>query len=233
MGSRLFKEGQRISGKKLLLLVLFFCLPLLFISGQENPIDLVLILDTSSSMSGSYQNTIDYVTGGFLKEFLRIGDTFHLISFSDTPRLEIVRRIEGPGDIETLIGRLFLMYPLDPRSDISRALAYGEQYVASIPGTRQKKVVFVSDGDHSPPPEGTAGDPLQNRIAGTTARLSQAGVDFYYVPVPILGTGPSSGRSRMQPAVPPAPATQAQQTAPPVPATTPRPQQPAAPAQQA
>ena len=50
-------------------------------SGQGNagPMDLVVVLDTSASMSSSYRETSDYLIGPFLREFLRIGDTFHLI----------------------------------------------------------------------------------------------------------------------------------------------------------
>ncbi|MDR2757940.1 MAG: VWA domain-containing protein [Spirochaetaceae bacterium] len=226
MVSRIYKEGKQISAKKVFLLVLLLCWPFFFVVGQEKPLDLILILDTSSSMSGSYQKTLDYVTGNFLKEFLRMGDTFHLISFSDTPRLEITRRIAGRGDVETVIGRLFLLYPLDPYSDISEALAYGERYAASIPGTRGKKVVLISDGDHSPQQGGTEEGSIQNLISQTTARLNRAGIDFYYVPVPVVGNGPSSGRSRMlpipnrpaaQPAVPPASPRQTPQAQTPVP----------------
>ncbi|MFP3089277.1 hypothetical protein LQZ21_03000 [Treponema sp. TIM-1] len=179
-------------------------------------------------MSGSYQKTMDYVTGSFLKEFLRIGDTFHLISFSDTPRLEITRRIQGWGDVETIIGRLFLLYPLDPYSDIAGALAYGEKYVASIPGTRKKKVVLISDGDHNPRPGGTTEDSVQHLISQTTDRLNRAGIDFYHVPVPVVGNGPSSGRSRMLPI----PAAAARPTAPPVPPRQPASSQAGPPAAQ-
>jgi hypothetical protein len=216
MVSRIRKEGKQISGNKLFFLALLVWMPLFGVFGQENPLDLVVILDTSSSMSGSYQKTIDYITGGFLKEFLRIGDTFHLISFSDSPRLEITRRISGWGDVETVIGRLFLLYPLEPYSDISGALAYGERYVTSIPGTRKKKVVFISDGDHNPQQGGGAEDPIQNLISQTTTRLNQAGIDFYYVSVPVTGNGPSSGRSRMPPrqTIPQAPPAADRATAP-------------------
>ncbi|MDR2631197.1 MAG: VWA domain-containing protein [Spirochaetaceae bacterium] len=222
MVSRIYKEGKQISVKKIFLVALLLWVPFFFAFGQETPLDLILILDTSSSMSGSYQKTLEYVTGSFLKEFLRMGDTFHLISFSDIPRLEITRRISGWGDVETIMGRLFLLYPLDPYSDISGALAYGEQYVVSIPGTRKKKVVFISDGDHNPRQGGRVEDSIQNLISQTTARLNRAGIDFYYIPVPLAGTGPSSGRRRMLP-IPDRPVTPVQAPpAPPVPSRPPQ-----------
>ncbi|MCL2478973.1 MAG: VWA domain-containing protein, partial [Treponema sp.] len=93
-------------------------------SGPANlsgPMDLILLYDTSASMSDYYKETADYLTGPFLKDFLRVGDTFHLISFSKTSRLEISRLVEGVGDVETIIGRILLMYPIDPESDIPGA----------------------------------------------------------------------------------------------------------------
>jgi hypothetical protein len=168
-----------------LAVLLFFCGALFPAFSQESPIDLVLVLDTSSSMSDSYREVLNYVTGPFLREFLRIGDTFHLISFSDKPRAEISRRVEGGGDVEIIIGRLFLMYPLDPASDISGALNYSEQYVSSLPASRAKKVVFISDGNAS-------GEGLIN---GAGPRFKQRGADFYFVKVPLAGSGPSSGRA--------------------------------------
>ncbi|GHV01218.1 hypothetical protein FACS189483_11370 [Spirochaetia bacterium] len=132
------------------LLVLFLMVIFPVASQTASPIDLIVILDTSSSMNASYQQVNTYVTGPFLREFLRLGDTFHLISFSDAPRTEVVRRIEGVGDMETIIGRLFLMYPLEPYSDIGGALDYAERYIAALPASRQKQVVLITDGDHNP-----------------------------------------------------------------------------------
>jgi hypothetical protein len=79
-----------------------------------------------------------------LKEFLRKGDTFHLISFSETPRIELSRRIEGEGDYRTIIGRLLLLYPLTEGSSLENAAAYAERFVAELPPARQKKVVFFT-----------------------------------------------------------------------------------------
>jgi hypothetical protein len=179
-------------------LVLFLGLLPLMPAQESNPVDLVLVLDTSSSMSGSYQEVVQYITGPFLKEFLRIGDTFHLVSFSDIPRAEISRRVEGTGDVETIIARMLLMYPLDIYSDIPGALEYSERYVASLPGARPKKVIFISDGDHSPGPgssrSGLDAAAVQKSITDAGSRLRQRGVDFYFVKVPLAGSGPSSGR---------------------------------------
>jgi hypothetical protein len=79
-----------------------------------------------------------------LKEFLRKGDTFHLISFADTPRMEISRRIDSEGDYRTIIGRLLLLYPFAQGSSLENAAAYAEAFVSELPSSRQKKVVFFT-----------------------------------------------------------------------------------------
>ncbi|MDR2257511.1 MAG: VWA domain-containing protein [Treponema sp.] len=168
--------------------------------GQE-PIDLILLLDTSSSMSGSYGEVNNYMTGAFLKEFLRIGDTFHLIPFSGTPRVDISRRVEGRGDVETIIGRMLLQYPLEPGSDISAALSYAEKYAATLPA-RPKKIILLTDGNTVSAPGGAAGtaDPagFQNLIAETKTRLGRQGIVLEYVKVPLTAL-PSSGRPPQAP----------------------------------
>jgi hypothetical protein len=147
--------------------------------------DVVLLLDTSASMSSYYLEVRDYLSGPFLREFLQLGDTFHLISFSDRTRLEISRRVDGQSDIETIVGRLLLMYPLDPYSDIVSALRFAERYITSLPSSRAKSLVFISDGDNNPAP-GTRLESVnvQNLIAEIATRLNRSGVSFEFIPVP-------------------------------------------------
>jgi hypothetical protein len=157
-------------------------------------------------MSGSYEEVSNYMIGPFLREFLRIGDTFHLISFSDVPRTEISRRVQEAGDVETIIGRILLMYPLDPYSDISAALNYGERYVSSLPASRQKKIILISDGDHSPRQGASAsgGGTFQDIIAASSARLNRMGVEFQYLSVPLgAGTAEIASRGTDSPAASP------------------------------
>ena len=145
--------------------------------GQNEPrnagsIDLVLLLDTSTGMSSSYDNVNNYITGGFLTEFLRIGDTFHLIVFSQTPRLDIARRVEGRGDVETIIGRMMLQYPIERGSNVSAAISYAEQYVSVLPG-RPKRIVLVTTG----------GSDTANLVTAANQRLSHVNAAFNYVQV--------------------------------------------------
>jgi hypothetical protein len=182
---------------------------------RRGPMDMVVLLDISSSMSEFYQEVSTYITGSLLQEFLGLGDTFHLISFSDKPQLEISRRIEGQGDLEVIIGRMLLLYPLDTYSDISGALAYTEGYVSSIPGQRPKNMLLISDGDHNPPPGSPIidGPGFQKLLTDMQSRLSRRGVRFEFLKVP------EGLNRRPRPAVPlvqPVPRTPVPQTSAPV-----------------
>jgi len=157
-------------------------------SNEQKAIDLVVVLDTSSSMYVHYKEVSDYVIGPLLKDFLRYGDTFHLISFSSVAKTEISRKIEGIGDIETIIGRLLLLYPLDNYSDIVAALQYAGRYLADLPENRAKTVIFITDGDHSPGPTSPYKDlskeNLEKAISDAAGKLKGNGWIFHYVRVP-------------------------------------------------
>jgi hypothetical protein len=225
-------------------LVFFLILGALFtVSGQEGPVDIVLLLDTSSSMSASYRELNDYMTGKFLRDFLRTGDTFHLIPFSGRPRLDISRRVEGRGDVETIIGRMLLQYPLEPWSDIAAALSFAENYVAALPA-RPKKIVLLSDGDPSPQPGSSSpaldAAGLESLIRSAKDRFGRQSISFDYVkvspgaPAPLANL-PASGRPALRPVPeaapagtgrPPAPQTVQPVTPPPVPPPDSTPRQP-------
>jgi hypothetical protein len=129
-----------------------------------------------------------------------------LISIADTPRREIARRVEGVGDVETIISRLFLMYPLEPASDIPAALDFAGQYVSTLPDTRRKIVVLIT----------SKGQPVQTEAA---ARLNRPQMEFHLVQFPFGGRGPLSGRSGLRKTTPQqARAASPVQTTPPVPA---------------
>jgi hypothetical protein len=177
----------------------------------ESSIDLIVLIDTSSGMSGYYQEFLKFISGPFLREFLRIGDTFHILSFSENTKTELARRIEGVGDVETIIGRLYLLYPLENRRDLSKALDYAWKYIAALPPDRPKKLVIFT-------------------AAQETAQFTRAGTDFYQIRFPLTGAPISSGRPpRPAPAQPPAQQTTQAPSAAPAqsPAAPARPQQPA------
>jgi len=163
-----------------------------FAFGQNSEtIDLLLLLDTSSAMGSSYEKVNDYITGQFLSEFLRVGDTFHLIPFSSNPRLDIARKISARGDIETIIGRMLIQYPVETGNNVTSAVNYAESYIATLP-PRPKKIVMVS----------AAGPETSGIINQVKQRLKSKNATFDFVSVtnavpgsPNLSNPPGSGRT--------------------------------------
>ncbi|MDR2143403.1 MAG: hypothetical protein LBP29_03435 [Treponema sp.] len=146
------------------------------LSAQNAPKDIIVLVDTSSSMSSFYANVTDYLTGPFLEENLNLGDTFHLISFSGKPRFEIARRIIDLGDVQTINGRIFLLYPLEPVSDIAAAISYGEKYTGIIPSGRQKRIFIIGDSELKD---------VEGLINAAEARLRESGTTIRYLKVPL------------------------------------------------
>ncbi|MDR1903886.1 MAG: VWA domain-containing protein [Treponema sp.] len=151
---------------------------------ERNPIDLILLLDTSASMSEYYPQLNGYLTGPFLKKYLQVGDTFHLISFSSTARLEISRRIQELGDVETVIARILLMLPVYPDSDIAGGLNYAEAYAASVPGERSKKIVLVSDGNLNGNSFSDQSLTIDKIVSASALRLKKDRIELEFVSIP-------------------------------------------------
>jgi len=169
------------------ILAVIFILFAIFIYAQNNePIDLLLLLNTSSGMSSSYENVNNYITGSFLSEFLRVGDTFHLIVFSQSPRLDIARRISQRGDVETIIGRMLLQYPVENGNNLAAAITFTENYVSTLP-SRPKKIVLVTTG----------GQDITNIVSAAKNSFISKNATFDYVQASSgqpLANLPKSGR---------------------------------------
>jgi hypothetical protein len=179
--------------KKVLNFFLLSLMAVLFSHSQEQPVDvrnsggsinrigrvdLIVLVDTSSRMNGHYREFLEFVSGPFLREFLRIGDTFHILAFSDHPGIELVRRIEGVGDVEIIISRFYLLFPFEGSPNVKEALNYAENYIAALPRRLKKLVLFTAE------PE-----PVQ---------FTRPDTDFYLIQFPLSGPLPSSGRPPRQ-----------------------------------
>jgi hypothetical protein len=173
--------------------------------------DIVVLFDMSRSGPDEpfdalvhFEETRDYITGAFLKEFLRKGDTFHLISFGETPRIELSRRIEGEGDYRTIIRRILLLYPVAQNGSLENVAAYAETFVNELPPVRQKKVVFF-----------TARSGVTAMELGV--RFNNENTDVYLATIPASFGTLTSGRSMMNaPPEPPVVVTAYPPVSPPV-----------------
>jgi len=117
------------------------------------PIDLVLLMDDSASVFRWSKEVDDYLLGPFIRDYLRLGDTVHLLSFASTVDVDAVRTISGEDDIKAILGQLFLLYPIKPHTDFIAALDFLAKYVRGLDSTRKKLIVIVTDGVQDPPPE--------------------------------------------------------------------------------
>jgi hypothetical protein len=169
-------------------------------TSATRPFDVIVLFDVSASTSGYYidgtRSTRKYATDDFLKEFVFRGDSFHLISFSETPRLEISRKIENDGSINTIKDRLSLLLPIEPYSDINAAISYAEEFAATLPSARPKQIVVFSDGIDTPSVSEVIKSPTFD-AGETEERFKEAGYSFFYIKEPVTAP-PVSGRRPAQ-----------------------------------
>jgi len=118
----------------------------------EGKVDLVVLLDSSKSMFQYYNQVVDYVLTETVREYVRFGDSFHLLSFSDSTQLEIAQVLRTEPDLRSVIARLYLLYPLGRNTDLVTALRNVYQYVDDLPAGTTKHIILITDGMHSPAP---------------------------------------------------------------------------------
>jgi hypothetical protein len=163
------------------------------IGGDSDATDVVVLLDLSQSILPYFQDVTDYVVASVVKDYLRKGDTFHLLSFGETAQSEIAQRVEGETDVKSILGRLYLLYPLARYSDFVGALSYLDQYLADLPESRRKIVVVITDGVNNPPPGspsyGMSADKVADAIETAAGRIRANGWPVRIVKLPFPKPG--------------------------------------------
>ncbi len=125
----------------------FSCLCL---ASAEDRADVVVLLDSSESMFPYFEPVVEYIVTKVARDYLRQGDTFHLITFSDDANLEMVQTINKEEDVRSVISRLYLVYPFGKNTDLLSAVDYLKQYVQVLPKKETRLIVIITDGVHSP-----------------------------------------------------------------------------------
>ncbi len=119
---------------------------------DSGSIDLVLLIDDSASVLQWSRDLDAYLLGPFVRDYLRLGDTVHLLSFGSSTSLDFVRKLAGEADLKAILGQIFLLYPIQRHTDFIGALDYLTSYVKSLDPARKKLIVIVTDGVQDPAP---------------------------------------------------------------------------------
>jgi hypothetical protein len=120
-------------------------------AAAEN-MDLVVMVDTSESMFPYFDDLMNSLIQDLLTAKLRRGDTFHLLSFSSSPEVEISLEVNSQEAAARAFGRLLLLHPLGRYTDLVAALRFLHTYTKELPETNPKRILLLSDGVHDPPP---------------------------------------------------------------------------------
>jgi hypothetical protein len=161
--------------------------------GDADAADVVVLLDTSQSTMPYFQDVTDYVISSVVKDYLRRGDTFHLLSFGETAQSEIAQRVETEADVKAVLGRLYLLYPLARYTDLVGALSYLYQYLADLPESRRKVVIVITDGVNNPPPAsptfGMRAENVTSEIEAAASRIRANGWPVHIIKLPFPKPG--------------------------------------------
>ena len=160
-------------------------------AAAQDRVDLVVLLDSSQSMFPYYNQVVDYVLSETVREYMRFGDAFHLVAFSDSTQVEIAQVLRTEQDLKSVIARLYLLYPLGRNTDLVTALKNVYQYVSDLPEGSAKHIILITDGMHSPAPAtqyaelDAAG--VRSEIDRSAARIRERGWTMRIVRVPFDG----------------------------------------------
>ncbi|WP_041866044.1 vWA domain-containing protein [Sediminispirochaeta smaragdinae] len=187
---------KRSDGRRRVLLpVAIFLLFIFSGSGAltAQSVDAVVLIDTSESMFSYFDATRDYLIHRILTEELKIGDSFHLLSFSDRPEYEISRKLKGVEEIKDVIARLMLLQPLGHYTDLVAACKELYDYTSDLPLETQKEIFILTDGIHDPPPGSPY--PVSSRngedVSDIAASMRRNGWKVHIIQFPIVASDAS------------------------------------------
>lgn len=175
--------------KKLLIgiMVFFLLSPLIF----SEEIDTVILLDTSESMLPYFQSTVDYLIGDIIRNQLKIGDTFNLLTFDSKPNYEMSRKLKSEKDIQDILARILLLQPFGKYTDLVSAIVYVNNYTIKLPISTKKKIIILTDGVNDPPPGSMYNNikSYSGKIKTITDNMIRQGWDVSLIRFPLKQVG--------------------------------------------
>ena len=159
--------------------------------------DLVVMVDTSESMFPYFDDLMNSLIQDLLTAKLHRGDTFHLLSFSSSPEVEISLEVNSQEAAARAFGRLLLLHPLGRYTDLVAALRFLYTYTKELPETNAKRILLLTDGVHDPPPgsPNRGADEVSKSIDETAAAIRAQGWTVSILKVP---PQPASGEAGLK-----------------------------------
>ncbi len=154
----------------LLAIAMFGILAVAAVPASAENIDLVVMVDTSESMFPYFDDLMNYLVQDLLTTRLHKGDTFHLLSFSGAPEVEIALEVNSEEAAQKAFGRILLLHALGRYTDLVSALQFLSKYTNELPETNPKQILLITDGIHDPPP----GSPNLQNAEAVRAAIAQA-----------------------------------------------------------
>lgn len=171
------------------LLCFFFTLSAL--TGQtarHTAADIVVLMDTSGTVLPYYEAINKRVLQSIISKFIRIGDTFHLLSFSAVPLYEMSQKVDSEADLSRIVSRFMLLYQLGQSADFLSGINFAEQYMKELPSKQDKILIIISDGIFNPPASSPyrhySGERVKTELAKRSASIRAQGWKVYYVKLP-------------------------------------------------
>ena len=155
---------------------------------RHNTADVVVLMDTSGTVLPYYEAINKRVLRSIISKFVRVGDSFHLLSFSAVPRYEMSQKIDTEADLSRVVSRFMLLYQLGQSADFLSGIHFAEQYMKGLSVRQEKILIVISDGIFNPPASSPyrhySGEQVKTELAKTAASIRTNGWKVYYVKLP-------------------------------------------------
>ena len=172
--------------------LVFFCLTISALNAQtvrQGTADVIVLMDTSGTVLPYYEVINQRVLQSIISKFVRIGDSFHLISFSAVPRYEMSQKINTEADLSRVVSRFMLLYQLGQSADFLSGINFAGHYMTQLPSQQQKILIIISDGIFNPPASSPyrnyTGEQVKTELAKISASIRANGWKVYYVKLPL------------------------------------------------
>jgi hypothetical protein len=175
-----------VRARAILLLIAALAVP-----AAAEPVDLVVMVDVSASMSPYFSDVVDYFVADIMRGILQSGDHFHLLTFAGLPEVQVSNLAVDGGDRALLERRVRQLQPIGLHTDLVAAVTALRDYTTGLPQGSSRQILLITDGIHDPAPGSpNAGDQAEaiKRLLEGARSIRKAG---WYVH--ILGMPPRTG----------------------------------------